>query len=146
MAGETGAATEPATGNTSDATEHTAEPQLAELVSQEAGLSSEIELKVIRSEIIGYTYVWKGNDVTTEKVQVMLQSKMPEQCCLGVAKLQKTDKSELKEMAERWQTGTTWRFKAITLLNDKPAYINTPCRIVIDLRKSKAQALLQSVI
>ena len=47
-------------------------------------------------------------------------------------------------MAERWQKGSAWRLKAIILLNDKQAYIHTPCRIAIDLRKSKAQALLQS--
>ena len=40
---------------TAAATEDTGEPQLAELVNQEAGLSSEIELKVVRSEIIDYS-------------------------------------------------------------------------------------------
>jgi hypothetical protein len=54
------------------------------------------------------------------------------------------NKNELKKIADRWQTGTTWRFKALALLNDKPACIHTPCRIAIDLRKSQAQALLQS--
>jgi hypothetical protein len=132
------------TGIDSAATEHTEEPQLAELVHQEAGLSSEIELKVIRNEIIDYTYTWNGNQVSTQKMQVILQSKIPDQYCLGVAKLQKKNKSELTKIADRWQTGTTWRFKAIKLLNDKPAYIHIPCRIAIDLRKSQAQALLQS--
>ena len=139
-----GAATESTTGSDSAATEHTEEPQLAELVNQGAGQSSVIELKVIRSEIIDYDYTWNGNPVTTQKLQVILQSKIPDQYCVGVVKLQKKDKSELKKIADRWQTGTTWRFKAITLLNDKPAYIHTPCRIAIDLRKSQAQALLQS--
>ena len=85
--------------------------------------------------------------MTTQKVQVILQSKMPEQYCLCVAKLQRKDKdrNELKKIADRWQTGTAWGFNAIALLNDKPAYIHTPCRIVIDLRKSQAQALLQSM-
>ena len=124
--------------------EHTEEPQLAELVNQEVGLSSEIELKIIRNEIIGYTYPWKGNQVSTQKLQVILQSKVPDQYCLGVAKLQGKDTRELKKIADRWLTGTTWKFKAIRLLTEKPAYINTPCRIVIDLRKSQAQALLQS--
>ena len=32
----------------------------------------------------------------------------------------------------------------MTLLNEKPAFIHTSCRIAIDLRKSQAQALLQS--
>jgi hypothetical protein len=63
---------------------------------------------------------------------------------LGVAKLQRKDKTELKQLQDRWKIGTTWRFKALTLLNEKPAFIHTSCRIAIDLRKSQAQALLQS--
>ena len=153
---ESGAATErteeaevaaAGSGSGGAATEHAEEPQLAELLNQEAGLSSGIELKVIRNEIIDYTYPYNGNQLSAQKVQVILQSKMPEQYCLGVAKLQKgKDKKQLKEIADRWQTGTTWRFKAIVLLGDKPAYIHTPCRIAIDLRKSQAQALLQSTV
>ena len=41
-------------GSASAATEHTEEPQLAELVTQEAGLSFEIELKVIRNDLVHY--------------------------------------------------------------------------------------------
>ena len=131
-------------GNDGAATEHTEEPQLAELVNQEAGLSFEIELKVIRNDIVHYKYTVKQSLVPTQKVQIVLQSKQAEQYCLGIARLQKKDETELKKVRERWQIGSTWRFKAITLLNDKPAYIHTSCRIAIDLRKSQAQALLQS--
>ena len=131
-------------GNSSAATEHTEEPQLAEIVSQEAGSSTAIELKVIRNDLVHYTYPWKGQQIPTQKLQIVLQSKAAEQYCLGVAKLQKKDETELKKVKDRWQTGTTWRFTAITLQNDKPAYIHTSCRIAIDLRKSQAQALLQS--
>ena len=67
----------------------TEEPQLAELVTQEAGLSTEIELKVIRNDLVRYTYTYKGSQVPTQKVQIVLQSKQAEQYCLGVAKLQK---------------------------------------------------------
>ena len=132
------------TGSASAATEHTEEPQLAELVTQEAGLSTEIELKVIRNDIVPYKYTYNQKEVSTQKVQIVLQSKQAEQYCLGVAKLQKKDETELKKLRDRWQIGTTWRFKGITLINDKPAYIHTACRIAIDLRKSQAQALLQS--
>ena len=132
------------TGSASAATEHTEEPQLAELVTQEAGLSTQIELKVIRNDLVHYTYTYNGKQVPTQKVQIVLQSKQAEQYCLGVAKLQRKDETELKKVRDRWQIGTTWKFQAITLLNDKPAYIHTSCRIAIDLRKSQAQALLQS--
>ena len=47
-------------------------------------------------------------------------------------------------MQERWQTGTTWKFKAIKLLNEKLAFVHTSCHIAIDLRKSQIQAMLQS--
>ena len=89
-----------ATGH-SAATEHTEEPQLAELVNQEAGLSFEIELKVIRNDIVHYKYTVKGNQFPTQKIQIVLQSKQAEQYCLGVARLQKKDETELKKVRER---------------------------------------------
>ena len=63
---------------------------------------------------------------------------------LGGCQTPEKDETELKKVRDRWQIGTTWKFKAIVLLNEKPAYIHTSCRIAIDLRKSQAQALLQS--
>ena len=78
------------TGNDSAATEHTEEPQLAELLNQEAGLTSEIELKVVHNQVIDYSYkANSGAQVTSQRVQLILQSKIPEQYYLGVAKLQK---------------------------------------------------------
>ena len=132
------------TGNDGAATEHTETPQLAELLNQEAGLTSEIELKVVRNQAIEYYYKIEGTQVSSQKVQVVLQSKIPDQYCLGVAKLQKKDKAELRKIEDRWQTGTTWKFRAIKLLNEKPAFLHTSCRIAIDLRKSQAEAMLQS--
>ena len=82
----TSAASELTAGSDGAATEHTEVPQLAELVNQEAGLSTEIELKVIRNDLIDYTYTFKGNEVATQKVQIVLQSKIAEQYCMGVAK------------------------------------------------------------
>ena len=63
--------------------EITEEPQLAELLNQEAGLSTEIELKVIRNQIVDYTYTWEGKTIATQKLQIVLQSKIPEQYCVG---------------------------------------------------------------
>ena len=92
-----------ATEHTENATtEHTDEPQLAELVNQEAGLSYEIELMVVRNDLVHYEYKYKGNDVSSQKVQIVLQSKQAEQYCLGVAKLQKKDEAELKKIHDHW--------------------------------------------
>ena len=125
--------------------DQTEEVQLAEMVSQEACRSCQIELKVIHNQIMNYSYTWSGKQVDAQKLQVILQSKHAEQYCIGVARLLKQDKADLQKLQTRFQVGTTWKFTAITLMNEKSAYIHTPCRIAVDLRKSKAEALLQSM-
>ena len=72
-------ATELTGDSNSAATEHTEEPQLAELVNQEAGSSTEIELKVIRNDLVDYTYPLNGQQVPMQKVQIGLQSKVADQ-------------------------------------------------------------------
>ena len=126
------------------ATEHGNETQLAELLNQEAGQTGEYELKVLHSDILDYKYTYAGKEVTTQKLQVLLQSRIPEQYCLGVAKLQKQDKKELQQMHLRFAVGSTWKFASVKLLDEKTAYVHTACRVVFDLRKTKATAMLQS--
>ena len=59
-------------------------------------------------------------------------------------KCRKKSKTELRKIEDCWQTGTTWKFRAIKLLSEKPAFLHTSCRIAIDLRKSQAESTLQS--
>ena len=120
------------------------EATLSEILSQQAGLTSEIELKVIRNDLITYGGNTHGKEWTSSKVQVVLQSKIAEQYCLGVAKLKKNDKAELKKVEARFKIDSIWKFKAIKLVNDKPAYVHTSVRITIDLRSSQVSAMLQS--
>ncbi len=65
----------------STAAEHAEEAQLAELLSQEAGIASDIELNVIRNKLISYAGKDRryGNKWTSQKTQVILQSKIAEQ-------------------------------------------------------------------
>ena len=86
------------TGSASAATEHTEEPQLAEIVNQEAGSSTAIELKVVRNDLVHYTYPWNGAQISTQKVQIVLQSKVAQQYCLGVTKLQKKNEKLVQSM------------------------------------------------
>ena len=127
------------------ATEHSDEgTPLSELLNQESGQAGAYELKVARVELIDYSYPWQGKQIATQKLQALLQSQKPEEYCLGVAKLQKKDKKELQEVLKRFAAGTTWRFTAVKLLDDKSAFIHTTCRITIDLRKTTTTAMLQS--
>ncbi len=74
------------------ATEHSEEgAPLSELLNQESGQAGAYELKVVRAELVDYSYSWQGKQVATQKVQALLQSHKPEEYCLGVAKLQTKD-------------------------------------------------------
>ena len=126
------------------ATEHSDAMPLSELLNQESGQTGAHELKVVRVQIVDYSYSWQGRQVATQKVQALLQSHKPEEYCLGVAKLQKKDKKELQQVLKRFAVDTTWKFTAVKLLDEKSAFIHTTCRITIDLRKSTATAMLQS--
>ena len=101
------------------ATEHSDATPLSELLNQESGQTGEYELKVIRVEIIDYTYAWQGKKIPTQKLQALLQSHKPEEYCLGIAKLQKKDKKELQQVLKRFAADTTWKFTAVKLLDDK---------------------------
>ena len=59
------------------ATELSAESQIAELLSEEVGQTSEYEMQVLHTEIVEYTYLWKGKDVQSEKLILLLQTHIP---------------------------------------------------------------------
>ena len=102
--------------------------------------------KLIASSLLTTHTHGKGSrlQLRSSKLSSLLQSQKPEEYCLGVAKLQKKDKKELQEVLKRFAAGTTWRFTAVKLLDDKSAFIHTTCRITIDLRKTTTTAMLQS--
>ena len=57
------------------ATEHSDATPLSELLNQESGQTGEYELKVIRVEIIDYTYPWQGKKILTQKLPALLKLK-----------------------------------------------------------------------
>ena len=118
---------------------------LAELVSDEVGAADSWNLKVFRSYISEYTYQYQGKEGSSKKLVAVLVSSTPTEYCLGVARVQKRNDPELLALHKKFAPGTLWRFSRVRLnKTEKPQYINTSCRIAIDLRASQATALLQS--
>jgi hypothetical protein len=130
-----------ASSNAADAREHSSEAQLAELLNQEAGQAGVYELKVPNAGIDVYSHTAAGKQVTTQKLQVLLQSHNPEQYC---RKATKARQDKLQQTHHRFQIGSTWKFTAAKLFDEKPTFVQIACRITIDLRKTKATAMLQS--
>ena len=130
------------------ATECSDETPLKDLINKEAALTAQIELTVSRVELISYPYKAKtvqAETVQTQKLQAVLLSRIGEQYCLGLARLKRNDEAELKALQLRFQKDTVWKFSRIKLLEEKGQFIHTPCRIIIDLRNSVAQPVLQSM-
>ena len=69
-----------ATENDGAATEHSEEPQLAELLNQEAGQTGVVELEVVKIQVIdSKSMEHKCRRRRSQKVQVASQSKIPKQ-------------------------------------------------------------------
>ena len=122
------------------------EIQLKELINKEAARTAQIELKVWRVDLINYSYTAKtpkADTVHTQKLQVVLLSRIGEQYCVGLARLKKKDEGELKALQTKFRKDTVWKFSRIKLTEEKSQYIHTPCRIVIDLRNSDTHPVLQ---
>ena len=46
----------------------------------------------------------------------------------------------------KFQNATMWRLSQVSLLNEKPIYLGSPIKIVIDLNSTSFQPLLQSTV
>ena len=91
------------TGNDSAATEHTEEPQLAELLNQEAGLTSEIELKVVHNQVIDYSYkANNGAQVTSQRYNLSCNPKFQNNIAWVSPKSRK--KQETKLSSRKFRT------------------------------------------
>ena len=117
---------------------------LKELLSDQTGAAGSWDLKVFYSEVKEYTYTWKAKEQTGRKLVVILLSLDADQYCIGVARAAKSGES-LETLQGRFATGTVWRFPNVTLnTSEKAQYLHTACRIAINLRSSRAAAMLQS--
>ena len=49
-------------------------------------------------------------------------------------------------MKTKFQNATMWWISQVSLLNEKPIYLGSPIKIVIDLNSTSFQPLLQSTV
>ena len=118
---------------------------LSELVGDQAGFSNSWSLVVYKTRVAEYTYQWEGKQVNARKFEAILLSSDASQYCLGVVKqTKKGGPQEIDALKARFSEKTVWKFSKVKLVQEKQSYVHTSCRIVIDLRKTTSQALLQS--
>ena len=91
------------------------EIKLKEVLSQEAGNSVVIDMKVLSSDLVVYEYTTRdGKKKEGRKLCITLITKDASQYCTGVAKM--TPRGGVKEMEElhkKWAVGTCWKLSKI---------------------------------
>ena len=125
----------------------TCEINLKEVLSQEAGKSAVIDMKVLWQDLNVYEYTTKdGNKKEGRKLQIVLITKDASQYCIGVAKMtQRGGAKEIEELQKKWAVGTCWKLsKIVPDKTEKQAFISTSVKIAIELRKTESKMMLQS--
>lgn len=83
---------------------------------------------------------------TGKKLLVTLVSTDPSAYCLGVARMVKGNESELQSVSMQFKEGMIYRFSGVSFVDsEKKQYIAAPVKHVLDLRKTKREALLTGV-
>ena len=120
-------------------------PGLSEITNKASAKTAAITVAVKRPQIQIWTYKAQGRQQEGAKLQCILQCEDGRQYCLGVAKMRNRDRGELKTLMENtWKENAVFKLTEIALHNEKPAFIHTNNRLVIDLRTTKRTSVLQS--
>ena len=120
-------------------------PGLSEITTKANAKTAVITVAVKRPRIQIWTYNAQGRQQEGAKLQCILQCEDGRQYCLGVAKMRNRDRSELNTLMENtWKENAVFKLTDIVLHKEKPAFIHTNYRLVIDLRSTKKTSVLQS--
>ena len=119
---------------------------LRELTQTTCGIGTWL-LRVIRSIVVEYTYTWQGKERNGKKFECILLSEDSSSYCMGVIKRTGNGSAAeqiFKSSVMKFQENSIWNMSRVTLAADKPQFISSPIKHVIDLAKTKVSPVLQS--
>ena len=100
-------------------------------------------LKVSKTDIIEYTYTVGNKQVVGSKLRVIFTTREEGSYCTGMMKMVKRNVSELTTAKDKkFKVGSVFRTQKVTFLEEKPQYIHTPFKLVLDLRSTQLTMLL----
>ena len=122
---------------------------LAELTTQSAKIGKWV-VRVCDGPVEHeYTYTFGGKQVTGKNFTVRLVSPEGTQYCLGKCRQKGREplaSKNFKQMMEKFQEGTVWNVNRVSLTTDKPLYVSSPIKAVVDIQLTTFQAVLQSTL
>ena len=119
---------------------------LLELTAKTCGVGVWI-LRVVQPRVVEYTYTWQSQQRQGKKAEYILLSEDSNVYCMGVVKCigsSDTADKNFQAQVNKFKNGTMWSMSRITLSPDKPEYIGSPVKLVIDLTKTKLSPVLET--
>ena len=95
-----------------------------------------------------YEYTWNGKTIKGKRLEMILMSQEPGSYCIGQNKHRgapKVAEKEFERNVERFKVGTMWCASKVALAKEKPCYISSPLKVMIDLNNTKMDPVLQSI-
>ena len=115
---------------------------LKELNKKTAGLGNWV-LKVSKTDVIEYKYTMGTREVVGSKLRVIFTTRDEGSYCTGLMKMVKKNASELTTARDKkFKVGSLFRAQKVSFLEEKPQYIHTPFKLVLDLRSTMLTMLL----
>ena len=96
---------------------------------------------------VGYQWNKNGKSGTGHKLEVVLMSEDSTQYCEDVFRKKGKEPQATKDVdaaKDKFATGTIWKLSKASLTNDNPKYVGCSCKVVIDMRNSTFEPVLQS--
>ena len=121
---------------------------LRELTPQSGGIGKWLLQVAEAARVYEYEYTWNGKGCKGKRIEMILLSPEPGSYCIGQYKRRGTAKNGDKEFdrnLQRFKLKTTWCAHKVCLAKEKPCFISTPLKIMIDLNSTNMDPVLQSI-
>ena len=95
-----------------------------------------------------YTYTYNGNHCKGKRFEVILVSRDASVYCIGAFRCKQDNATGNKKFADAltmFRHKTVWEASKISLAKEKPCFISSPLKLMIDLNASKMTPVLQSI-
>ena len=132
----------------SGASEHEMQ-SLAEMTTQSAKIGRWILRVCTPPEEQDFQYMVKGKDVKGKVFTCCFVSGDSSQYCIGkyYRRGKEPQASEQFLAAKtKFQDQTTWKVSQVSLTNDKPLYLGSPVKVVIDMNSTSFQPMMQTTV
>ena len=123
---------------------------LSELNAKSAGIGGWV-VQVHGMRHVHYEYQWQGKPQKGQKLECLLVTSDGNYCQGVVRTLPpraggEDPGSELKKVLQKFTSGSVWRMTKVALAKEKKEYMGSPCKVCIDIRKTRTDPVLRGAV